>query len=152
MGKKKLRTNVYEATSPDFPSTIIVNFARFPWEIAQLNAETAAYGWIDGHHIGPAFLGHLTEEGRVIGFLIERVAEGRHAMPADLAACQKVLAKLHSLGIKHGDINRHNSLLCGGNAVLIDFDAAQKSHDHGMLDDELQRVEQELCDSSGKGG
>lgn len=40
---QKLRSNVYETTSPRFNSTIIAKFARFSWEIPYLDSETAAY-------------------------------------------------------------------------------------------------------------
>ncbi|GFP52262.1 hypothetical protein TASIC1_0001041400 [Trichoderma asperellum] len=39
----KLRSNVYEATCSLFDSTIIAKFARFPWEVPQLEQETEAY-------------------------------------------------------------------------------------------------------------
>ncbi|KAH8729993.1 hypothetical protein BGZ61DRAFT_569940, partial [Ilyonectria robusta] len=67
-------------------------------------AETTAYEWIDGKGVRPKFLGHLTEAGRVIGFVMEYIDDARSAQTGDLAACQAVLAKLHSQGIKHGDM------------------------------------------------
>ena len=79
--------------------------------VTGLHLTFVPYEWIDGHQIGPEFLGHLTEEGRVIGFLIERVFDCRHATPEDLSLCQHTLAKLHKLGIKHGDTNKHNFLI-----------------------------------------
>jgi serine/threonine protein kinase len=149
---RKLRSNVYEATSPRFDSTIIAKFARFPWEILYLDCETSAYEWIDGHQIGPKFLGHLTEEGRVIGFLIELISDCRHATPADLSLCQHTLAKLHQLGIKHGDTNKHNFLIHHGKATLIDFDAAVRCDDPKLLINEFRMLEQELRDASSRGG
>lgn len=149
---KKLCSNVYEATSPRFSSTIIAKFARFSWEIPYLDSETAAYEWINGHQIGPEFLGYLTEEGRVIGFLIERVLDCRHATPEDLSLCQHTLANLHELGIKHGDTNRHNFLMRNRKATLIDFDSAERCDDPKLLRDEFQMLEQQLWDDSGRGG
>jgi len=107
---KKLRSNVYEATSSHFKSTVVAKFARFPWEIPLLDTETAVYEWISGHEIGPKFLAHLTEEGRVIGFLIEKISDFEHATIGDFPLCQNILSKLHRLGIKHGDTNKHNFL------------------------------------------
>lgn len=83
----KLRSNVYLATCPRFSSAIVVKFARFPWEISQLETETAAYEWIEGQQIAPNFLGHLTEEGRVIGFVMSHIPNCRHASPEDLQQC-----------------------------------------------------------------
>jgi hypothetical protein len=105
----KLRSNVYEATSPRFPSTIIAKFALFSWQVLYLDAETRAYQWIESQSIGPKFLGHISEDGRAIGFITEKVVDGRHATPDDLSLCQTILSRLHRLGIKHGDVNKHNS-------------------------------------------
>lgn len=49
----------------------VAKFARFEFEISYVEQETAIYYHIDGKGIGPAFLGHLTENGRFMGFLIE---------------------------------------------------------------------------------
>ncbi|KAG8418462.1 hypothetical protein J3458_005874 [Metarhizium acridum] len=92
---RKLRSNVYEATCPRFKSPVIAKFARFPWEVPLLEAETTAYQWIEGCRIGPDFLGHLAEEGRVIGFVMARVADCRHATPEDFSLCCQALSKLH---------------------------------------------------------
>lgn len=37
-------------------------------------------------------LGHISEEGRVIGFLLEKIADARHAAPADFEACSQALS------------------------------------------------------------
>jgi predicted Ser/Thr protein kinase len=149
---RKLRTNLYEATCPRFTSTVIAKFARFPWEVPQLESETRAYEWIQGHDIGPAFLGHLLEEERVIGFIMARVSDFRHATVEDLPLCHSALARLHQLGIKHGDINKHNFLIHGGKATLIDFDMASRYASADELADELRRLPGQLRDMSGRGG
>ncbi|KAF1989194.1 hypothetical protein K402DRAFT_411230 [Aulographum hederae CBS 113979] len=151
---KDLRSSVCEATAPNFPSSIVLKFARFDWEIPQLEHETLAYKWIAEHAIGPKFLGHLTEEGRVIGFMIEKIRGFKHAEPGDLAVCQAALERLHRLGTKHGDVNKHNILVRsdGEGATLIDFDVAQFCEDDVVLAEEYQSLERELCDTSGRGG
>lgn len=149
---QKLRSNVYEATCLQFNSTIIVKFARFAWETPQIDAETSAYQWIENHQIGPKFLGHLSEEGRVIGFIVERIMDCRHATPEDLSLCQLTLSKLHKLGIKHGDINKHNFLIHDGKATLIDFDNSTRYNDTKTLDQEFRALQEELRDTSGRGG
>ncbi|GES57890.1 alpha-galactosidase agla [Aspergillus terreus] len=70
---RKLRTGIYEVRCASFNNAVVAKFARFSWEIQYMENETAAYQWISGHDIGPQFLGHLTENGRVIGFLIEYI-------------------------------------------------------------------------------
>lgn len=149
---RKLRSNVYEATCPRFNSTNVVKFARFAWETPQIDAETAAYQWIKNHQISPKFLGHLSEAGRVIGFIIERITDNRHATSDDLSLCQLTLSKLHQLGIKHGDINKHNFLVHNGKATLIDFDNSTRDNDANALDREFRAIQEELQDTSGKGG
>lgn len=148
----RLRSNVYEASHPRFPRPVIVKFARFGWEIPWLEAETTAYEWIEGHSIGPDFLGHLTEHGRVIGFIMSRVEDARHAMPHDLNLCRRALETLHDLKIKHGDTNKHNFLIHANTVTLIDFDVAVKNAGTEELRDELQDLERQLSDTSGRGG
>ena len=149
---RKLRTNVYEATTSSLASPVIVKFARFPFEIAWLDAETRAYEWIQGHDIGPAFLGHVLEEERVIGFVMERVEGAEHAGPGDVERCRRALGRLHALGIRHGDVNRHNFLVRGKEVTLIDFDCAEVCRDEGVLAQELESLEREFSDTSGRGG
>ena len=96
---EKLRTGIYEVKGHMFgpgDAVVVAKFARFDWEIQYIENETTVYQWIDGHNIGPRFLGHLTEDARVIGFLMERIQ--------DLEPCQQTLSRLHCLGIRHGDI------------------------------------------------
>ncbi|OBT92175.1 hypothetical protein VE01_10053 [Pseudogymnoascus verrucosus] len=40
---KRLRANVYIASSPEFKNPVIAKFARFEWEIGYYIAETQAY-------------------------------------------------------------------------------------------------------------
>ncbi|KAJ5104924.1 alpha-galactosidase A precursor [Penicillium alfredii] len=110
----ELRSNIFEATCGRFDSAVIVKFARFPWEMPYFEAETTAYKWIQGHDVGPDFLGHLTEEGPVIGLLVAHITPSRHATPEGLDICSLSLSKLHQLGIKHRDINKHNFLVHNG--------------------------------------
>ncbi|KPM46435.1 hypothetical protein AK830_g12 [Neonectria ditissima] len=149
---RKLRSNVYEATCPRFSSPVIAKFARFSWEVPLLEAETTAYQWIEGSQIGPSFLGHLTEQGRVIGFVIARIENSRHATAADLSLCLGALSKLHKLGIRHGDTNKHNFLIHKGGVTLIDFDNASRTASPEELELELEDLQDKLLDSSGKGG
>lgn len=100
-----------------------------------MEAETTAYQWIDGHGIGPKFFGHVTEEDSVIGFVMEYIDDSRTATSNDLNACQRALARLHEMGIKHGDINKHNFIVReGGEVVVIDFEAAERGKTREELD------------------
>ncbi|KAJ5958441.1 uncharacterized protein N7479_005591 [Penicillium vulpinum] len=149
---RRLHTGIYEVKCPQFEDLVVVKFARFDWEIGYMEGETAAYQLIEGYNIGPRFLGHLTENGRVIGFVIERITNARHAGPQDLDICQQSLTRLHALGIKHGDVNRFNFLIRGSNAILMDFEKACKCDDSDSLAEELRDLQDTLESSSTKGG
>ncbi|KXG49869.1 uncharacterized protein PGRI_058370 [Penicillium griseofulvum] len=149
---RRLRTGVYEVKCPQFEELVVVKFARFDWEIGYMEGETAAYKLIEGYEIGPRFLGHLTEDGRVIGFLVERIANARHAGLRNLDICQQTLTRLHALGIKHGDVNRFNFMIRDSRAILIDFDTARKCNDSKLLAEEIQNLLEALKSSSDKGG
>lgn len=138
-------------TSPQFDRPIIAKFARFPWEIGYYAAETLVYSWLVDQDIGPEFLGYLTEEGRVIGFLISKL-EGRHAMISDLPACQSFIQRLHGLGILHGDLNRYNMLVSEEGVRLIDFETAKRSDNIDAMEREFQSLQAQLLDQSGIGG
>lgn len=128
---------------------VIAKFARFEWEIGAYQAETEAYQWIEGHGIGPRFLGHLTEDGRVIGFLLQKV-DGHYAGIEDLPRCEEVVRKLHSLGVVHGDLNRYNFIVAEDRVILIDFETAAKSQDEGEMAAELAGLREKLTDTSGE--
>lgn len=147
-----MKTNVCEARVPGFSESVVAKFARFDWEIGYYDSECAAYQWIQDQDIGPKFLGNILEEDRVIGFLIEFSPNARHAGPGDLEACKDVLGRLHGLGIVHGDINRHNFLIKGGKALLIDFDTARKSADAEALGKEMRALKESLESTSSFGG
>lgn len=125
---KMLLPNVYEAATPRFHVPVIVKFAQFPWEIDCYDRETQAYSWIEGHDIGPEFLGHVTEGERVIGFLLQRVY-GHYAGHTGLQLCRTVVSNLHGLGIHHGDLNKHNFLVQPSRAYLIDSETPRKVDD-----------------------
>lgn len=148
----RLRSNVCEATCSKIPGQFIVKFARFHYEIAQLERETIPYKWVEGHNIGPKFLGHLTEDGRVIGFAMSKIEEARHATPDDPDVCRQALRRLHALGIKHGDTNKHNFLIHPHGVTMIDLDFAKHNSTEIDLNEELYDLEQQLADTSGKGG
>ncbi|UPX20130.1 uncharacterized protein EKO05_0010374 [Ascochyta rabiei] len=148
----KLRSNVYEATSKRFPLKVVAKFARFPWEIPRLQAETEAYRWIEGHQIGPKFLGHLTEGARVIGFVMACIADCRPAALEDYKTCRSALMKLHRLAIKHGDINKHNFLIRREIAFLVDFENSSQTTETKELELELQCLQDSLKDASHRGG
>lgn len=132
-------------------SLVIAKMARFEWEIPYIEAETKAYRLLEGTRLGPRFLGHVHEEGRVIGFLLEKV-EGRFAGPEDLEKCTASLKRLHDLGVLHGDCNRYNFIVGRDNRVtLIDFETSRMNADTAEMEAEMTGLEGKLVDESKAG-
>ncbi|WQF81206.1 Putative protein kinase-like domain superfamily [Colletotrichum destructivum] len=127
----RLKQRVHLSTHPrvEGGKPVLVKLAVWPWEIPYAEAETAAYQWLSDSGVGPRFLGHLPEgkSGRVIGFVAEWLDDAWSAGPGDIDACNKALSRLHDLGIKLGDVNRHNFLVREGHdVVVIDFETAKR--------------------------
>lgn len=118
--------------------------AIFEWWIPRVEHETMIYETIAKHQspdeqpIAPEFLGHLTENGRTVGFLMERV-DGDYASLDDLPACEAALRRLHTMGLVHGDANRFNFVVdrSTGQVKMIDFEHA------GPYDEEKAQLELE---------
>lgn len=148
-----VRQGVHVSTHPEFNDgrPVLIKLAVWPWEVPSMQVETAAYQWISDAGVGPRFLGHLTEgkDGRVVGFATEWLEHTRAAGPGDLDGCEKALGRLHKLGIKHGDINKHNFLVRDGHdVVLIDFEVAERECSSLELEDEMRALKSSLEDTS----
>jgi hypothetical protein len=109
---EQLTAMAFEAVSHSTPlprGTMIAKIARFEWELPRIEQETRAYQLLEGTELAPRFLAHIHENGRIMGFLLEKI-EGRSASVQDLSVCKTALGNLHKLGLAHGDINRYNFL------------------------------------------
>lgn len=149
----RFKADVRIVQCPGFSKPVIFKSSEFPWEMYRVVSETTAYRWLHQHGIGPKFLGHVTEAGRVYGFLIEHI-DGHTADVGDLDQCQRALKKLHALNLKHGDINKHNFLIRNdtGEAVLIDFEKTTQCADEGELLKEFEGLPDQLAETTGRGG
>lgn len=152
-----LSSGVHLAIHPLFLSkTIIAKFAVWPWEIGYRDQENKSYQLLQGKDIGPEFLGHILEEGRIIGFILERITDARHAdaTMSDVELCKKKLQQLHQLHILHGDVNKYNFLISKvtGEVTIIDFESARKCEDLEELEKESESLEEQFWDTSGRGG
>lgn len=153
----RVRQRVHVSTHPEVEAgkPVLIKLAVWPWEIPSMEAETAAYQWISDSGVGPKFLGHLTEgkDGRVVGFVAEWVEGARAAGPGDLDGCRKALGRLHELGIKLGDINKHNFLVRDGHdVVLVDFETAKLDCPPSELADEMSALQTSLESMSFRDG
>ncbi|KAI1498811.1 alpha-galactosidase A [Biscogniauxia marginata] len=121
--------------------------------IQYMEAETRMYQVLEGRGIAPKFLGHIHEAGRVIGFLLEKVPDGRNAEPADLEICEAALRRFHALGFVHGDCNKYNFIIRpDGQVILIDFDKAKTCADPALMEAEIASLEGQLAETTGRGG
>jgi hypothetical protein len=141
----EVRQRVHISTHPELNDgePVLIKLAVWPWEIASIEVETTAYQWINDTGIGPKFFGHLTEgkDGRVVGFVAEWVQGARAAGPGDIESCKKALGRLHELGIKSGDINKHNFLVRDGHdVVLVDFETAMHDCSPRELEAEMSAL------------
>lgn len=151
----RLRQNIHKVSHVLFREPVIFKLANFPWEIPSMEAETRAYAWIQDEDIGPLFLGHVSEGGRVVGFLVEDIAGASPATLGDVGACRIALARLHLLGIQHGDVNRNNFLVQrpeGKKVTIIDFEMARKCDEQEQLQAENASLEESFRDPSNRGG
>ena len=102
--------------------------AKFGWiaeDLENIERETRIYRLLRGHDIGPEFLGHIVEHGRVIGFLLEDVGTDAHAGSGDSRVCREIVTRLLDLDIVHGNTVPKNFLLKDGRAYLISYKKAR---------------------------
>jgi hypothetical protein len=137
----------------------ISKIACFEWDIQCMDNETRAYSIINKYqqqhpsaaHIAPEFLAHLTENGRVIGMLLEKV-EGDAASIDDLPKCREALCNLHGMGLVHGDVNRFNFMVdrAKDRVCLLDFESVEAFNEE-MAKLEIESLSSELPDRTGRG-
>ena len=132
----------------------ISKIALFEYEVGYLERETGIYELLEGRDIAPRFLGHLMEQGRVIGFLLEHIPS-RAGTPADYAVCLDVLRRLHALRIVHNDIYKQNFLIVDEGegtekrALLCDFSESEGEAQEEVLREEEGRLEGSLASEFG---
>ncbi|KAG6303333.1 hypothetical protein E4U45_002256 [Claviceps purpurea] len=153
----RLRHRVYVVTHPRINGggPVLMKIANWPRELDRIETEIAVYQRICDQGVGPKFLGHVIEgpDGRVIGFITEWLGGARSAEPRDLDDCRKALARLHQLGIKHGDINKYNFLVREGHEVaLIDFEVSRLDCSHDELEEEMNDLKDRLESTDPRGG
>ncbi|KAF0642223.1 hypothetical protein NXS19_008448 [Fusarium pseudograminearum] len=101
---------VVDRSMPLPRNTMIATMARFEQELPSIKKETRAYQLLEGSGLAPRFLGHIHENGRVVGYLRDKL-EGRPASLHDLDGCEAALGRLHDLEILIGDVSRGNFLI-----------------------------------------
>jgi predicted Ser/Thr protein kinase len=131
---------------------MIAKMARFDWEIPFIQRETEIYSLLEGNGIAPQFLGHIHEQGRIIGILLEKVM-GRHAGIEDLQICYSAVKRLHGLGISHEVCNRYNFIVGINNkATLLDFENSTVGASEDAMEAETAKLKEVLTETTDRGG
>lgn len=138
-------------THHDSKPTVIAKIARFEWELPRIERETRAYQLLEGSGLAPRFLGHVHENGRIMGFILEKL-EGSPASISHLSSCETAIGGLHRLGLLHGDVNRYNFLVTEEGVKLLDFEGSQENASPESMHKELESIRTKLTDESGRGG
>lgn len=129
-----------------FPMPVLMKIAEFPVSdaLTRVENETKVYQAIQGKGIAPNFLGHVTENGRVIGSLFEYI-DGECPEKQELPRCERVLRKFHREGFLHGDSHPMNFIVCGGGTTkLIDFETSRPCTNQVEFDKEVRNLRLEF--------
>lgn len=134
-----MRQHVGIVACPQFRGRVVCKYAPFPWMMHRIEQETAVWERVTAQrgdatrYWAPRFLGHVSEEGRVIGFLMEFISGHFPRGEGDREVCSKALEKLHGLGMKHSDIHRGSFVVRRekgvDEAVLVDLQMAVPCRD-----------------------
>lgn len=143
--------NTSLSSNPLSSTTVIVKIARFEWELPRIEQETRAYQLLEGSSISPRFLGHVHENGRIMGFVLDKLA-GRAASAGDLKSCESAVREFHKLGCVHGDLNRFNFLVTDAGVKVLDFECFLENAEQQSMREELEMLPQLLAEESGRGG
>lgn len=132
------------------------------WEIPRSQNETWAYSILTRYHqkhpdespIAPKVLGHLMENGRAMGILLEKIDEDSASIE-DLDGCKEVVEKIHGMGLVHGDVNRYNFIIDRSEdkeyVQMVDFESVE-DYEEEAAKLELAVLPFKLEEDSGRGG
>lgn len=146
---KQILPHIFRCTLPKGKVPAIAKLLRGQHAtIDSLAQETRLYQRIQGAGIGPRFLGHVAQDGRIIGLLLEHV-DGRDARIEDLKACEKIVKRFHALGLVHRDMQGSNFVVVNTSSgllqcVLIDFETACESGDGKLVQRDLSMLRMSL--------
>jgi len=125
----------------------ILKVAEFPDYIPHIEHETRMYKELVGADGAPRFLGHVAENGRVIGFLLEYIVDARRNFQTQ--TCKKVDGSTNALKFL-GNVTTHDGEFVGSQVdCIFEYelsDAARKAcgsslenlHDRGIAHRDAQ--------------
>ncbi|KAI0549279.1 hypothetical protein F4679DRAFT_595910 [Xylaria curta] len=97
----------------------------YNWTKSFMEAETRCQDSKPKARHRPEFLGHVTYQGVVIGFILEWIEGAKTTEKMDKSARLAAIKKLHALEITHGTAHRDDFLKIGGDILIIDFEEAR---------------------------
>ncbi|PYI06515.1 hypothetical protein BO78DRAFT_386882 [Aspergillus sclerotiicarbonarius CBS 121057] len=110
------------------------------FQIIDLENETMVYEILRDTSIAPKFRGHIDENGRVVGFILEKV-ESRMPADRDFEACKAVLQRFHNLGWVHNNLKKEHFLIRpDGSARLISFGQSRARESNLDVLDEMKEL------------
>jgi hypothetical protein len=156
---KDYRSYVHEVF---YNISTVSKIAAFDYLIPSMERETWGYSILDRYQrrhpgespIASRVLGHLTECGRVIGILLERL-EGDVASVEGLPACANALRRLYRNGLVQGGVNGYNFVVDGQSRKvgMADFEpVAALDVVEAAAGLELESFALELTEETGRGG
>jgi hypothetical protein len=125
----------------------ILKFAEFPDYIPHIEHETRMYKQLIGAGGAPRFLGHVAENGRVIGFLLEYIVDTRRNFQTQ--TCRKLDGSTNALKFL-GNVTTHDGEVVGSQVdCIFEYgltDAAREAcrssldrlHDRGLAHQDAQ--------------
>lgn len=140
----------------------ILKICPFRFELPYFTQEMKVYRMLAerGCNLVPRLSAYVYErsEEQIIGFTCEEL-HGRVAGPDDYDDCRRSLAKLHTYGIIHGDLNKFNIMITEDGPRFFDLEKSILDTDGDVSKDDFSRRQQEeleglskaLCDEEGWG-
>lgn len=142
------RHSIWEVRDPMYRASgkMIAKICDFPRDIESFQNETNVYHDLGQWGIMPALYGHVQEDGRTIGLLLEHVKGHlpRYGDKGDAAACLKALKTLHGCCYIHGNVQRHHFIVNGNRAWLIDLRLARRCDDPSQWAHEQSQLQRAL--------
>lgn len=105
--------------------------------------EAMMYRLLYDRAITPLFLGHVTQNDQMVGFITEFVQRQEETTPTTgtrrrREACLAALRRMHTKGVAHQDAHGENCLLrSDGSAALIDFELSTETSSRADFDRDL---------------
>ncbi|VTT55865.1 unnamed protein product [Fusarium fujikuroi] len=142
---RRFRSGVHEVRYNDVPT--IAKIACFEWEMRRIEREMWAYSLLEDHHnqhpnkspIVSKFLAHLTDNGRTMGLLLEKVKGSRLAPTIRSAAKPYFAGFIVTLGWSMGT----------SSVRLVDFEHTE-DFDELLAREELLSLPAELTEETGR--